>query len=180
MLRLFTILTASVLFPFVACGPKATVVMLKDGFASSGSVGWLEFEDIGNQIHLYGQINGLSAGKHGIHIHTLGDISGGCASVGAHFNKDPTNKSHGGPQSADRHVGDLGNIEAGSDGVAMVDIYDNMISFSGPNSIMARGLVIHASEDDLGLGGQSDSLTTGHAGARFACGVIAIGNTTNP
>ena len=68
MLRLLTALAASMLLPLVACGPKATVVMLKDGFASSGSVGWLEFEDIGGAIHLYGQINGLSAGKHGIHV----------------------------------------------------------------------------------------------------------------
>ncbi|CUA68693.1 Superoxide dismutase [Cu-Zn] [Prionace glauca] [Rhizoctonia solani] len=167
------------LLPLVACGPKATVVLLKDGVASSGSVGWLEFEDIGQStIHLYGQISGLSAGKHGIHVHTLGDMSGGCASVGAHFN--PTNQSHGGPQSANRHVGDLGNIEAGSNGVATVDIYDKVISFSGENNILARGLVIHAGEDDLGQGGQSDSLTTGHAGARFACGVIAIGNATTP
>ncbi|KAL5632794.1 hypothetical protein ACGC1H_005668 [Rhizoctonia solani] len=178
MLRLLTALAASMLLPLVACGPKATVVMLKDGFASSGSVGWLEFEDIGGAIHLYGQITGLSAGKHGIHVHTLGDMSGGCASVGAHFN--PSNKTHGGPQSAERHAGDLGNIEAGSDGVAKIDIYDSVISFSGETSILARGLVIHAGEDDLGLGNATDSLTTGHAGARFACGVIAIGNATNP
>ncbi|CAE6432201.1 unnamed protein product [Rhizoctonia solani] len=179
MLRLLTVLAASMLFPLAACGPKATVVLLKDGVASSGSPGWLEFEDIGNEtIHLYGQISGLSAGKHGIHVHTLGDMSGGCASVGAHFN--PSNQSHGGPQSATRHVGDLGNIEAGSDGVATISIYDKLISFSGENSILARALVVHAGEDDLGLGGQSDSLTTGHAGARFACGVIAIGNATTP
>ncbi|CAE6495565.1 unnamed protein product [Rhizoctonia solani] len=179
MLRLLTALAASMLLPLVACGPKATVVMLKDGFASSGSVGWLEFEDIGQgTIHLYGQITGLSAGKHGIHVHTLGDMSGGCTSVGAHFN--PSNKTHGGPQSAERHAGDLGNIEAGSDGVAKVDIYDNGVSFSGGNNILARALVIHAGEDDLGLGNATDSLTTGHAGARFACGVIAIGNATNP
>ena len=39
-------------------------------------------------------------------------------------------------------------------------------------SVVGRSVVIHADEDDLGLGGQSDSLTTGHAGARLACGVI--------
>ncbi len=32
--------------------------------------------------------------------------------------------------------------------------------------------MFHADPDDLGLGGQSDSLTTGHAGKRLACGVI--------
>lgn len=35
--------------------------------------------------------------------------------------------------------------------------------------------IVHADEDDLGRGGFPDSKTTGHAGARIACGVIGIG-----
>ena len=31
---------------------------------------------------------------------------------------------------------------------------------------------VHADPDDLGKGGHPDSLTTGHAGGRLACGVI--------
>lgn len=31
---------------------------------------------------------------------------------------------------------------------------------------------VHADPDDLGKGGFQDSLTTGHAGGRLACGVI--------
>ncbi len=33
-------------------------------------------------------------------------------------------------------------------------------------------LQVHADPDDLGKGGFEDSLTTGHAGGRLACGVI--------
>jgi superoxide dismutase, Cu-Zn family len=116
-------------------------------------------------------MTGLPAGLHGIHIHQFGNLSDGCTSAGAHFN--PLNQNHGGPDSTVRHVGDLGNIE--SNGVAtpaVINTYDHLVTLSGTNNVIGRSVVIHADPDDLGLGGQSDSLTTGHAGARVACGVI--------
>lgn len=69
-------------------------------------------------------------------------------------------------------MGDLGNIEANATGVAVIKFTDNIISLSGDNNIIGRAIVIHQDEDDLGKGNASDSLTTGHAGARVACGVI--------
>lgn len=44
----------------------------------------------------------------------------------------------------------------------------------GEHCILGRAVVVHAGEDDYGLGGHSDSLTTGHAGDRLACGIIGI------
>ena len=79
---------------------------------------------------------------------------------------------HGGPADPYRHVGDLGNIQAGSDGVAKIHEADHLISLTGPNSIIGRGLVIHADKDDFGRGGDKESLRTGNAGERVACGVI--------
>ena len=57
---------------------------------------------------------------------------------------------HGAPGDTYRHVGDLGNILAGDDGVAIIDINDSQLSLNGLNSIIGRGLVIHAGKDDLG------------------------------
>ena len=40
----------------------------------------------GERIQINAQMEGLTAGSHGFHVHQLGDISGGCGSTGGHFN----------------------------------------------------------------------------------------------
>lgn len=105
--------------------------------------------------------------KHGMHIHELGDLSAGCNATGAHYN--PFNMQHGAPTDAVRHVGDLGNIVADGAGVATIDVSDTQVQVA---QVLGRAVVVHLLPDDLGLGNFSDSKTTGHAGARVACGII--------
>lgn len=68
---------------------------------------------------------------------------------GPHFN--PDKKKHGAPDAAERHAGDMGNVEATADGCTFT-ITDSQIPLSGPNSIVGRACVIHELEDDLGRG----------------------------
>ena len=147
---------------------KAVCVLKGDGSVT----GTIHFEQSDNVVHVTGEINGLTAGEHGFHVHEFGDNTNGCTSAGPHFN--PQGKDHAGPGDADRHVGDLGNITAPATGAAKVDIKDSVISLSGPMSILGRTLVVHADPDDFGRGGHELSKTTGNAGARLACGVIGI------
>ncbi|EJT51784.1 Superoxide dismutase [Trichosporon asahii var. asahii CBS 2479] len=129
------------------------------------------------------QINGLDANAERVRIiffnnkaqaltRRFGDNSNGCTSAGSHFN--PHGKNHGGPTDAERHVGDLGNVKTDGSGNVDVNITDKQISLIGPYSIVGRSVVVHAGTDDLGKGGHQDSLTTGNAGGRAACGVIGI------
>jgi Cu-Zn family superoxide dismutase len=116
-------------------------------------------------------IKGLKKGLHGFHVHECGDMSEQCESMCAHFN--PYGKSHGGPDDKERHVGDLGNLHASADNTVKKRFTDSVIKLRGTKAnIIGRGLIIHADEDDLGKGGENDSLTTGHAGKRIACAVI--------
>ncbi len=56
----------------------------------------------------------------------------------------------------------------------MLNITSTLVKLTGPYSVIGRSFVVHKDTDDLGLGGYPDSKTTGHAGARLACGVIGL------
>ena len=142
--------------------------------AKSGVNGICKFiQQEGGKTRVIAEMRGLKAGLHGFHVHEFGNLTEGCKSAGGHFN--PEGKTHGGPVSDVRHHGDMGNItSSGEDQVSTLDYFDDLLQLTGPNSIVGRSCVCHADEDDLGLGGHSDSLTTGHAGARLACGTIGL------
>ncbi|KHJ78307.1 copper/zinc superoxide dismutase [Oesophagostomum dentatum] len=76
-----------------------------------------------------------------------------------------------------RHVGDLGNIVANGSGVAYGTFWTRGVTLFGRNSVLGRSFVVHALPDDLGKGQgdqRPESLRTGNAGARLACGVIGL------
>jgi Cu-Zn family superoxide dismutase len=137
-----------------------------------GVKGLVTFEETGNKTKIVATFSGLEPGLHGFHIHEFGNLTNYCQTAGAHYN--PYKKTHGSPKDENRHVGDLGNVEADSEGNAKLELEDELIRLTGEHSIIGRSVVVHADEDDLGKGGKEDSLTTGHAGARVACGIIGV------
>uniref|UniRef100_A0A2L0VDI7 Superoxide dismutase [Cu-Zn] n=1 Tax=Heterodera avenae TaxID=34510 RepID=A0A2L0VDI7_HETAV len=121
---------------------------------------------------LNGSINNLAPGDHGLHFHQFGDLSQACAGAGAHFN--PYNVNHGAADAPVRHVGDLGNLVANAHGIAVVHIRDRVLRLNGLHSVVGRALVVHDKRDDLGLGGNAESLKTGNSGKRVGCGLVGI------
>ena len=129
----------------------------------------------GTDTLIKGEVTGLTPGDHGFHIHEFGDMSKGCESMGGHYN--PDGADHGNEDNG--HVGDLGNINAGENGVATVYKVSKRIDLMGDRSVIGRGVVVHKDPDDLGQGEDAESLKTGNAGDRLACGVITLrGDTT--
>src|SRR6187397_682851 len=117
--------------------------------SASGSqvAGTVTFTKSGDTVQVVADITGLTPGKHAFHIHEFGDCSAADASsAGSHFN--PMKKPHGAPDAAERHAGDLGNLEADSTGKAHLELKDDMLKLSGENSILGRGVIVHEKVDD--------------------------------
>ena len=167
LLSLIVLLFAVCLLFTNATAQDATPLVAKLSPSSGSQVtGTVTFTPTADGTQIVADITGLKPGKHGLHIHEKGDCSGpDASSAGAHFN--PTHSHHGGPDTAERHVGDFGNVEADASGKVHFELKEKNLKLSGPDSIMGKSVVVHEKEDDL----KTDP--SGNSGARVGCGVIA-------
>jgi len=111
--------------------------------------------------------------KNGFHIHASGDLRRGCDSCCKHYN--PTMKNHGGLYDSDSHAGDLGNIEFNKEGNCFMNFTTSKFLVK---DIIGRSVIIHEDEDDLGKGGNEESIKTGNSGKRISCSVIGYSETS--
>jgi Cu-Zn family superoxide dismutase len=173
---LFGLVMLSVLImalPAAASDEPARALAMLQPTAGNTATGLVTFTKAADGVRVVAEVEGLSPGNHGFHIHAFGDCSSGDGtSAGGHFN--PTSAAHGAPTAAagHRHTGDLGNITAGADGKAHLEYTDPLLAFAGEQSILGRGVIVHADKDDF------TTQPTGAAGARVACGVIGV--SANP
>lgn len=133
----------------------------------SGVTGVVSFSVTPSGVRVEAEVNGLTPGDHGFHIHEIGDCSAPDGkSAGGHFN--PAGVPHAGPGAEAAHVGDLGNLKADKNGHARIAVMSSRATLGdgSPTDIMGRAVIVHADPDDL------TSQPTGAAGGRVACGVI--------
>jgi Cu-Zn family superoxide dismutase len=137
------------------------------------TIGWARLtEDAAGQLHLNVQVDGLTPGRHGVHLHAVGSCVGPAfASAGGHHN--PLGAEHGLDNPAGAHAGDLPNLTVNGAGRGHLDAVSHHATLSaGPVSLFdadGSAIVIHANEDD------QVTNPTGNSGARIACGVIEAG-----
>jgi Cu-Zn family superoxide dismutase len=146
--------------------PQKAIAVL---YATAGNhvTGTVTFTKVEDGVKIVADLEGLSPGDHGFHIHEFGDCSApDGASAGGHFN--PDHHVHGAPNTIDRHVGDLGNITADASGKGHYERVDTDIALQGSHSIIGHSVIVHAKADDM------VTQPTGNAGARVACGVVGV------
>src|SRR5438876_9710293 len=104
--------------------------------------GTVTFTPVTDGVQVHAEITGLTPGNHGFHVHEFGDCSAADASsAGAHLN--PTNNPHAGPDAAERHVGDMGNVGADAAGKATLEYVDHQVPLTNDRwSVIGRSVVV--------------------------------------
>ncbi len=157
------ILVGATIFAAEKKSAIAIVLPTQGNFA----VGVVMFTEVETGVRVVADLQGLTPGLHGIHIHQFGDLSDVTgASAGGHFN--PKKDRHGGPKEEHYHSGDLGNIEANPSGNAHLDVVFTTFRLSGDESIIGRSVVVHQDPDDL------KTQPAGNSGKRIGVGVIGV------
>ena len=149
--------------------PKSAHADIMNG--QGAKIGTAKIKATKDGVSIAVKVEQLSAGEHGIHIHTVGKCDGpDFKTAGGHFN--PTNAHHGSKnsQTPHPHLGDLMNLTVGADGKGSGTFLAKGVTLGdGANSLFHDGgtaLVIHAKADDY----MTDP--SGNSGDRIACGVI--------
>lgn len=140
-----------------------------------GFLGTVTFIEGPNGVLVQADVNGLSPGGHGFHIHSVGACEPDFGAAGGHFN--PEGIGHGFMEEGGWHAGDLPNIFAAADGTARADIFTAAVTLTpgAHNSIFdadGSAIIIHAGPDSYG--------ESPGAGDRVACGVIQPGTPEPP
>ena len=147
-------------------GTTARVAM-KD--ATGRPLGDLSIVQTRTGVLITGLLNGVPAGTHGIHVHTVGRCTPTFDAAGGHFN--PATKQHGYRNAQGPHAGDLPNINVAADGTVRIELFTAMFDLgSGANGLFdadGSAIMIHALADDY------TTDPSGSSGARIACGEVA-------
>jgi Cu-Zn family superoxide dismutase len=139
---------------------------------TTGVTGTVTFTPVGDGFRVEADLQGLSQGEHGFHLHANGSCARGdhdsddfaevAGAAGGHY--DPLNTNdHGAPDDDDdeKHLGDFGNVTAGSDGRAT-----QTLTIDGLSSVSGRAVIVHSGRDDL------ETDPAGNSGDRIGCGVV--------
>ena len=154
-----------------ASGGKAAADIKGDGIAGRAT---LTERKVGTStvVDITLSASGLKPGLHGVHLHAVGKCEPDFAAAGGHFDPGPAGNTD--PDANHPfHMGDVSNLEVGSDGKGTLKTVTTRITLSaGPLSIFdadGTAIIIHGNEDK-GITGEPKSGVSG--GPRVACGVF--------
>jgi superoxide dismutase, Cu-Zn family len=154
---------------------RRAVAVLHD--TDGRTVGVAVFKERHGEVTVSAEVKRLPAGFHGFHVHTVGECTPPFTSAGGHFN--PGDSGHG------DHAGDLPSLLVNEDGRGELRFATDRFSIRDLFDDDGSALMVHAGRDNFANipdryksdasdtpGPDADTLATGDAGARAACGVV--------
>lgn len=150
----------------VPAQPQMATAMLKT--ADGADAGTVTATAQDRDLMIAVNATGMTAGDHGIHVHTTGQCDGPkFETAGGHWN--PAGAKHGLSNPQGQHHGDMPNLTIAADGTGQMRYTIEGTSIAEMLDADGAALVIHAKADDQMTDPSGDS------GDRIACGVFATG-----
>ncbi|HEV3377360.1 MAG TPA: superoxide dismutase family protein [Thermoleophilaceae bacterium] len=154
---------------------KRAWAVLRD--TSGQRVGVATFRERRGKTEVEAEVWRVAPGFHGFHVHAVGQCVPPFTSAGGHYN--PTGAAHG------DHAGDLPSLLVNRDGTGELAFETDRFSVDELFDADGSALIVHAGRDNYAniptryhshtentFGPDSETLATGDAGARAACGVV--------
>lgn len=140
-----------------------TTLYLTDKNNQHTAVGRVLFSDTRYGLLIQPELENLTPGLHGLHLHQHADCGDMGNHAGGHFDPQNTN-SHQGPYS-EGHLGDLPALYVEQNGKANLATLAPRLHVS---DLQGLAVMVHANGDNY-----ADNPPLGGGGARIACGVIS-------
>jgi superoxide dismutase, Cu-Zn family len=157
---------------------KHVKVQLVD--AGGAEAGVVKLTTQGQSVIVRAEVEGLTPGFHGFHVHSVGECVAPFTSAGGHYN--PAATGHG------SHAGDMPSLLVLDDGTAQLQFATDRFTIAELFDADGTAIIVHALPDNFAniptryqsttegtFGPDSATLATGDAGGRVACGVVAAG-----
>jgi Cu-Zn family superoxide dismutase len=145
--------------------------------ANGQKVGVVVFKERHGEVEVSAEVWRVAPGFHGFHVHTTGECVPPFTSAGGHYN--PGGVPHG------DHAGDMPSLLVNQDGTAELEFETDRFTLRDLSDADGSAVIVHAGRDNYAniptryhshtydtFGPDTDTLATGDAGARMACGVV--------
>jgi Cu-Zn family superoxide dismutase len=152
-------------------GKRLSVVKLRTADGDRVGKVWLRERRRDRGVVVFARVRNLPPGFHGFHVHTTGRCDPPAfTSAGGHLN--PSGAGHG------DHAGDLPSLLVNEDGRGMLAAATDRFSLSDLRDSDGSAVMVHSGRDNFANiparygGPDQETLATGDAGSRLACGVV--------
>jgi Cu-Zn family superoxide dismutase len=138
----------------------AVMATLKD--VDGEAVGTARFQPMRSGVLVVVEIENVSPGEHGIHIHQTAECTGDFSSAGEHL--APDGHEHGFSAVEAPHAGDLPNVVVNADGTASAHFLNWRLKMEDLMDADGSALILHETRDSY--------MDPDSAGKPMACGTI--------